>query len=78
LYRDVLGVYKVDSQKKIAELRLGDVGLEWCEGRMPVKGGVVSVRWWKDGNKIRYQADVPAGYRITIKNLSGLRLVRQL
>ena len=78
LYRDVLGVYKIDSQKKIVELRFSDVGLEWCEGRMPINGGVVSVRWWKDGNKIRYQADVPAGYRLKVENISGQQLVRQL
>jgi len=78
LYRDILGVYKIDSQQRVIELRLSDVGLQWCEGKMPTKDGEVSVRWWKNGDEIRFQVDVPAGYKVSVENLSEVRLVRQL
>jgi alpha-L-rhamnosidase len=51
LYRDVLGVRRLDVPNKVVELRFGDVGLEWCEGKMPTAGGDVHVRWWIDGDK---------------------------
>jgi alpha-L-rhamnosidase len=71
LYRDVLGVYKVDSQKKIVHLRIADVGLDWCEGRLLTPQGPLMVRWWKDGNRITYRAEVPAGYVLEAENLTG-------
>jgi len=76
LYRDVLGVHRVDTQNRVVELRFSDVGLKWCEGKMPTPAGVVCVRWWVEGDKILYQADVPAGYVLKIENLSGRQLLR--
>jgi len=78
LYRDVLGVHRVDTQSRIVELRFSDVGLKWCEGKMPTADGVVSVRWWTEGDKILYQADIPAGYVLKAENLTGQRLLRKL
>jgi alpha-L-rhamnosidase len=78
LYRDILGIYKVDSQYKTVELRFSDVGLQWCQGKIPTKDGEVCLRWWKNGGEIRFQVDVPAGYKVNVENLSHLQLVRQL
>ena len=78
LYRDVLGLYKIDSQYKTVELRFSDVGLQWCQGKIPTKHGEISLRWWKDGGEIRFQVDVPAGYRVGVQNLSDLPLVQHL
>ncbi|MCE5250568.1 hypothetical protein LLG96_10165 [bacterium] len=77
LYRDILGVYRIDTQNKRVNLRFCDTGLEWCEGRMPVPGGDVNVSWAKEGESIRYSIDVPAGYTVTVENLSGKTLVRR-
>ena len=77
LYRDVLGVHRIDTQNKIVELCFGDVGLEWCEGKMPTVDGPVFVRWWIEEDEILYHADIPAGYVLKVENLSGHRLVRK-
>ena len=71
LYRDVLGVHTVDSQKKVIHLRIADVGLDWCEGRLLTPKGPVVVKWWKDGNRTIYRAEVPAGYVLETDNLTG-------
>lgn len=77
LYRDFLGVRRIDQQAKVVELRFGDVGLDWCEGKMPTPDGVVWVRWWKEGDTMRYRADVPAGYRVDAESPEAQPLVRQ-
>lgn len=75
LYRDVLGICRIDSQAKTVELRFSDVGLQSCQGALPIGDDIVSLRWWIDGDIIRYQADVPAGYEIKVENISGRQLV---
>ena len=68
LYRDVLGVHRIDTQNRIVELRLGDAGLQWCDGKMPTPHGMVSVRWWTENKKILYRASVPVGYTLEVEN----------
>jgi len=77
LYRDVLGVHRIDTQNRIVELHFSDIGLKWCEGKMPTLEGQVCVRWWIEGDKILYQANVPAGYVLKIENLSSRQLLRE-
>ena len=74
LYRDVLGMYRVDTVGKQVTLRFGDTGLDWCEGRMPTPDGPVSLRWRREGGTLAYDVDIPAGYTLTIENMSGLTL----
>jgi len=74
LYRDVLGLYQVDWVKKQVHLRFTDTELNSCEGRVPVPEGAVSLRWKKQGVKLAYQLDVPAGYTVAIENKSDLPL----
>jgi len=75
LYRDVLGVRRVDTQNKVVQLRFDDVGLEWCEGKTPTVDGLIRVRWRREGDRIVYQAEVPAGYMLNVENVTGLRLL---
>jgi alpha-L-rhamnosidase len=77
LYRDMLGLYKVDSVNKAIAVRLFDIPLEWCEGRKPLPDGSVSMRWWKEGETMHYRIDAPAGYTITVENNSNGDLVRE-
>jgi len=74
LYRDVLGLYRVDTQNKVVELRFSDVGLDFCQGTMPTAEGVVSLWWRTEGDKILYRASVPAGFLLKVTNLTGRRL----
>ncbi len=75
LYRDVLGVHRVDHRARKVYLRFGDLKLDWCEGRLPQPGGEIRLRWWKDGDQLRYTLTVPPGYDVQIENLSGKTLV---
>ncbi len=76
LYRDVLGLYRVDTVKKSLALRFSDLKLDWCEGRRPTPDGPVSLRWRKNGDTMTYRLDMPAGYTVTVENLSSLKLRR--
>lgn len=78
LYRDILGLHQIDAVNKRLELRLCDVSkLDWCEGRVPVSDGAISMRWWKEGDKIVYRLDAPAGWQVDVKNQTGRDVVRK-
>ncbi len=77
LYRDVLGLHRVDPLRKTVALRFSNLKLDWCEGVRPTPDGPVTLRWRKDGGKLLYQVTTPAGYAVTVENGSGLELVRQ-
>jgi alpha-L-rhamnosidase len=70
-------VSALDSRQKVVRLRLGNVGLDWCEGRLLTPQGPVTVKWWKDKNKVAYRADLPAGYTLRVENLTGSSLSAQ-
>ncbi|MCX6625222.1 MAG: hypothetical protein NTY38_30010, partial [Acidobacteria bacterium] len=75
LYRDILGVDRIDPAARTVHLRFTDLKLEQCEGAIPVADGMVSLRWSRHPDRIEYRADVPAGYRVEIENLSSKKLV---
>jgi len=77
LYRGILGIYDVDTEEKVVQLRFCTMRLDACEGSRPVPGGRVSLSWWKEDNRIAYHVNAPAGYRIEIENQSGRALVEQ-
>ncbi len=70
LYRDVLGLYRIDTVAKAIEVRFTDTSLTWCEGRVPVPEGAVSLRWKREGAALTYRLDAPEGYRVKVVNLS--------
>jgi alpha-L-rhamnosidase len=76
LYRDVLGVVRVDRQARKVYVRFGDVKLDWCEGRLPLPDGEIRLRWWKDGDQLLYTLAVPLGYDVQTENLTEKRLVQ--
>ena len=77
LYRNVLGLYRVDSVNKTVHVRFGKLDLNECEGRIPTRHGPVELRWRKDNIKLDYWLTVPAGYEVKVDNQSGLKLARQ-
>jgi alpha-L-rhamnosidase len=76
LYRDILGVYRLDPVNKRLRLRLSDLKIDWCEGRIPVPGGAVAVSWRKECQRIVFTVDTPAGWQVDVENPSGNELVR--
>ena len=77
LYRDVLGLYAVDTVGKRITLRFTDVDLTWCEGRIPTPEGPIALRWERDGDAVAYRLDMPEGYAVDVRNLSARTLVRK-
>ncbi len=76
LYRDVLGLRRIDRQKRTVRLRFNDLAVPWCRGSVPVPGGAVSVEWRRRGRLVIYHVDVPAGYAVEVEAARGLVPVR--
>jgi hypothetical protein len=76
LYRDILGIYRVDLSERVVTLRFTDARLPWCEGRIPFDEGPISMGWWESDGKIEYRIQVPAGYKVRVENLSGREVIR--
>ena len=72
LFRDVLGLERVDSVGKVVQIRLSDSSISMCEGRVPTPDGFVSLKWKKASGKLMYQVDVPAGYDVQVRNGGAL------
>ncbi|MGB6689111.1 MAG: hypothetical protein WBE76_14855 [Terracidiphilus sp.] len=68
LYRDVLGIERVDTVGKSVHLRFTQSMIESCAGRIPTSDGFVSLRWRKIDGGIDYQCDVPAGYTLHVES----------
>ena len=77
LYRDVLGLYEVDCVRRVVHLRGAKLRLDWCEGSMPVTGGLVTLNWRREGEKVLYQIVVPAGYAVNVDNATKAGWVRE-
>jgi alpha-L-rhamnosidase len=68
LYRDVLGLERVDNVNKSVRLRFTQSAVESCAGRIPTSDGFISLRWRKIDGSIDYQCDVPAGYTLKVES----------
>jgi len=77
LYRDVLGIYSVDPAVKRIVLCIPSSDLNWCEGRIPLADGGLSLRWWREGDEVMYHLDSPANYRISVENRTGRKLLER-
>ncbi len=75
LIRDVLGVFACDPVGRRVHVRLPDLPLEHCSGRVPTVHGVVELSWQKTRDRIEYRLRMPEGYAAEVENLSGLEAV---
>ena len=66
LYRDVLGVSRVDTHNRVIDIAFADAPLTSCSGTMPINEGRLTVRWRKEANTFAYHVEAPAGYRVQI------------
>lgn len=77
LYRDILGLHRLDTVNKLVELRFAHLPLDWCTGRVPTTDGPVNLAWWKQEGGIVFRVSVPAGYELRVENVSGKALIQQ-
>ena len=73
LYRDVLGIDRVDPFHKSVHLRFTDSSVSACEGRIPTADGFVQVRWSRKEGRMTYQCDVPAGYSVHVETRGAVQ-----
>ena len=74
LYRNVLGLWAVDSVNRRVHVRLADVPLTSCAGGVPTIHGMVDLSWKAQRDSISYQVSTPEGYAVQLENLSGKKL----
>jgi len=61
LYRDVLGVRQADAPNGKVTVRLADLPLDWCRGKLPCRDGAVDLEWWREGEQVRCRALLTEG-----------------
>ena len=72
-----MGLLEVDDVNHHIRIRLSALDLDWCQGRMPVPEGFITLRWQKTENKLRYSINAPAGYTWQVDNQTELELTRE-
>jgi alpha-L-rhamnosidase len=77
LYRDVLGLRRVDVVGRRVEVRFQDLRLPWCEGAIPTPHGPVELRWRHQDDRLHYRLVVPAGYQAAVENRSRMTAVEE-
>ncbi len=75
LYRDILGISKIDYINKEITVQFSDLDLNECSGVIPVGELSVELRWTHTGNQIRYSVNAPPGYKVKTDNLSSAKLI---
>ncbi len=77
LYAGVLGIDEVDQLDRRITIRLPDIALPFCEGRIPLPDGFVELRWRREGDAITYRYTAPAGYTVEVSGPEDAVLVRE-
>jgi alpha-L-rhamnosidase len=75
LYRDALGISHIDYHTREITIRFADIGLDECQGVLPLNDEFMELKWKRSGNEIHYSLRVPADYTVKIVNNSPFSLV---
>ena len=67
LYRDVLGISRINYISKEVTVRFSDIALDKCSGVIPVEESSIELKWERTDNQIRYSVKVPSGYQLHIE-----------
>ncbi len=76
LYRDALGIERVDATGRMIHLRFVPNGLSSCSGTLPLDDGELTLNWHRDGDALRYRIGAPPGFTVHLENDTGCTLVR--
>jgi alpha-L-rhamnosidase len=75
LYRDVLGLARVDAAARKVAVRMADAPLAWCSGSIPTPDGPVTLEWQRHNGERTYRLTMPPGFTAELENRSADRLV---
>jgi alpha-L-rhamnosidase len=76
LYRDILGINNINYQKREIILKLSEMPLSWCEGRIPIGNDFIYLKWWKENKKLYYKLIIPSGYTSKVIPEQDLEIVQ--
>ena len=64
LFRDACGIQAIDPAAKKVMIRFPNTDLSWCQVKMPLTDGELSLEWNRKPNgEVDYHLSLPAGYR---------------
>ena len=72
LYRDILGVYKIDPILKKVTLRFIDSDVKHCKGSMPLGQEQIDLEWQVKDGMLYYKIHLPKGYKAEVSPQSTL------
>ena len=76
LFRDVLGVRRLDPVNRRVALRFPRLDLDWCAGALPVEGGEIRLRWERKAEgEVACSLAAPPEYTVTVEDTPGLTVV---
>jgi len=64
LLSEIVGIRQISQREKSIQLQEGSDLVDWASGKLPIPGGVLSVNWHKQGQRIHSDYSVPEGYRV--------------
>jgi alpha-L-rhamnosidase len=62
LYKDVLGIESVDTEKKAISIYIGKTSVGYCSGVVPLEGEKLALAWKKEKDRLFYSVKLPKGY----------------
>ena len=77
LYRDALGLYKVNRIDQKVIIRFTNNSLKRCQGSMPVAAGLIKMNWEKTDDTIRWSLEIPENWTYQFENLTDLQLIKE-
>lgn len=72
-YRDILGVSSL--KENHITIYIQDVQLEYCKGKLPLRGGTLEIAWNRSGKNVKIEVSVPKGYEVEIHSDLSLEVV---
>lgn len=75
IYRDILGISKIDYLRKEVTIQFNDIGLEECSGTLPLNESFIDLKWKRKGGQIHYSIQVPEDFKVVYKNNSPYELI---
>ena len=74
LYRDILGIEKIDTKNSLIRFQFSELPLTKCKGQVPIGDDILTLEWEKIGNELHIQYSLPSAYKLEITNNTKLKL----